>query len=201
MDQKEIDARVNFIDTLMANVDNLGLNDEEFRTFVRNSVTLFNPLLSVIRVKVKQIGDCIRHCGDYGRMFFNSINGSAFWMAAGGDDEESGHTTVKEIKKAFEVIDVEVEVGCEYEPDGEGWEEVSCGIEVSNHVTLDHEPEVGELVRGNFISMKELELIEKHPCCGKQPNGFNPMTLWIAKYVDFGTGNPHTIFMTREESK
>ena len=43
MDQKEIDARVNFIDTLMANVDNLGLNDEEFRTFVRNSVTLFNP--------------------------------------------------------------------------------------------------------------------------------------------------------------
>jgi len=175
-------------------------------------MTRFNPHMSVMRIKVKQIGDCIRHCGDYGRIYFNHLqltgngmqigdgNGSAFVMLGDADGYDDGKTTIKEIKKAFELIGVEVEIGNEYEPDGEGWEEVSRGIEVSNYVMLDHDPEVGELVRGDFISVKELELIEKHPASNKKPpDGFNPITgLWIAKYIDFGTGNPHTIFVEKK---
>jgi hypothetical protein len=203
MDQKEIDARVCFIDTLMANVDNKKLSDKEFRAFVRNSVTLFDPAMSVLRVKVKAIGDCIRHCGDYGRIYFNNLSGSTFCQLGDGDDEEYGHTSAKEIKKAFELAGVEVEIGYEYEPDGEGWEEVSRGIEVSNYVTLDHEPKVGEVVMGEMMR-KELELIKEHPCCDTQPDGFKPMTgwafpLWIAKYVDFGTKEPRTILVKTNE--
>jgi len=44
LDQEEKDARIYFIDTLMANVDNTDLDDYEFRAFVRSSVTLFTPL-------------------------------------------------------------------------------------------------------------------------------------------------------------
>ena len=44
LDQKEKDARIWFVDTLMANVDNTNLDDYEFRQFVRCSVTLFTPI-------------------------------------------------------------------------------------------------------------------------------------------------------------
>jgi hypothetical protein len=43
-DQQEKDARIWFVDTLMANVDNADLDDYEFRQFVRSSVTLFTPI-------------------------------------------------------------------------------------------------------------------------------------------------------------
>ncbi|MBT6052678.1 MAG: hypothetical protein HOG49_38250 [Candidatus Scalindua sp.] len=54
LDQREKDARIYFIDTLMANVDNDRLEDEEFREFVRCSVTLFTPTVRVEEIRRKQ---------------------------------------------------------------------------------------------------------------------------------------------------
>ena len=54
LDQKEKDARVSFIDILMANVDNTDLDDYEFRQFARCSVTLFTPTARVEELRKKQ---------------------------------------------------------------------------------------------------------------------------------------------------
>ncbi|MBT6052430.1 MAG: hypothetical protein HOG49_36980 [Candidatus Scalindua sp.] len=57
LDQTERDARVHFIDTLMANVDNKRLYDEEFREFVRCSLSLFTPTVRVEELRKEQNGE------------------------------------------------------------------------------------------------------------------------------------------------
>jgi len=100
------------------------LSDEDFRTFVRNSVTQFHPELSVVKITAKRIADRIRHCGDYGNIYFKE--GSVFVVLGDADgDEDYGGTSEKEIEENFKSAGIRLEMEAELgpwdgDPDGVG---------------------------------------------------------------------------------
>ncbi len=75
--------------------------------------------------RLKQIAKGIRHCGDYGTLFYHPGKHEVHWNAAdsdgGGGDE--GFTPLKEIEKMLKLPGIRhVEIGDEWSPDeDDGW--------------------------------------------------------------------------------
>ena len=70
--------------------------------------------------------ETIKHCGDYGILFWNTITNTVHWVAGDGDgDVDEGHTDLDDVERGFSAIeDVEnVIIADEYFPDEEesGW--------------------------------------------------------------------------------
>mgnify|MGYP001615466649 FL=1 len=68
----------------------------------------------------------IKHCGDYGLLFFHPSTKSVHWTAAdsdgGGGDDGENLTDLDEIERMLKLPGVtHVEIGDEWSPDEEGW--------------------------------------------------------------------------------
>lgn len=82
----------------------------------------------VIEDQLKAEAEKIKHCGDYGMLFYNPKTKEVHWTAGDADgDEEDGHTSFKEIEKMLKLPGItHVEIGDEWSPndeeaEAEGW--------------------------------------------------------------------------------
>jgi hypothetical protein len=67
----------------------------------------------------------IRHCGDYGLLFFNPRTREAHWTGADSDGEPE-YTSMKDVQRILKVPGVaKVVIGDEWSPDeDEGWQRI-----------------------------------------------------------------------------
>ena len=65
----------------------------------------------------------IKHCGDYGTLYYNADKQEAHWTAADSDGPDNGYTDTQDIVKMLKLPGIKhVEVGDEWSPDEEdGW--------------------------------------------------------------------------------
>jgi hypothetical protein len=73
-----------------------------------------------------EVAKKIKHSGDYGSLFWNSLENKVHWTMADGDGYSSKYdlTSEDEIKRLFKGVAgvKEVQIGDEWSPKGEGWE-------------------------------------------------------------------------------
>jgi len=96
----------------------------------RGHVTFLEHVSKRTVPELKKVAKKIKHCGDYGHLFWNEDKKKVHWVAADGDgyDPRDEHplTSLDDIKKWFmKVPGVEdVEIGDEWSPKGDGWERI-----------------------------------------------------------------------------
>jgi len=65
----------------------------------------------------------IKHCGDYGMLYYHPATHEVHWTAADSDGSENGYTDTEDIAKMLKLPGVaHVEIGDEWSPDkNDGW--------------------------------------------------------------------------------
>lgn len=97
--------------------------------FVANMIKLRQILCEVLKDELIKKAKTIKHCGDYGMLFYNPKTKEVHWTAGDGDgDTENGQTDLKEIEKMLKLTGItHVEIGDEWSPNNDedeeaGWE-------------------------------------------------------------------------------
>lgn len=89
---------------------------------------------SDIPTQLKAAAKQIKHCGDYGHLYYHPASRSVVWVGGDADgDPENGHTDFDAIKRMLKVPGVEdVTILDESEPYGSGWKNLGRhGTEVN----------------------------------------------------------------------
>ena len=97
-------------------------------------VQLYRLETDLLEHQLKQAAAKIKHCGDYGQLYFNVRTKEVFWCAADSDGGEP-LTTIDEIKALLKlpgVSKVQVEAECSPDEDDPDWKDLGRhGIEIS----------------------------------------------------------------------
>lgn len=90
-------------------------------------IKLKELLSESIENKLKSAAKKIKHCGDYGMLFYNPITKKVHWTSADSDGSDKEHTSGEDIRKMLMLKGIKhVEIGDEWSPDeNEGWKRLN----------------------------------------------------------------------------